>query len=64
MSVPPAAAQSRWVNEEIRYFQELAGTIILPEGFEPEAVILDVIPAGKGKPKPLSQTFDWYAAGS
>ena len=57
----PAVKQLKF---RFRYFQELAGTIVLPEGFEPEAVILDVIPTGKGKPKPVTQTFDWYAAGA
>ena len=46
-----------------RYFQELAGTITLPYGFEPEKVILDVIPEGKGKPPSVKQTFDWYVSG-
>jgi hypothetical protein len=57
----PAVKQLKF---RFRYFQELTGTITLPEGFEPEAVVLDVIPTGKGKPKPVSQTFDWYAAES
>lgn len=57
----PAVKQLKF---RFRYFQELTGTIILPEGFEPEAVILEVIPAGKGKPKPVTQTFDWYATES
>ena len=47
-----------------RYFQELAGTIRLPDGFEPEKVILNVVPEGKGKPPSVKQTFDWYAPDS
>lgn len=46
-----------------RYFQALAGTITLPDGFEPEKVILNVIPEGKGKQQPVKQSFDWPAAG-
>jgi hypothetical protein len=42
-----------------RYFQELAGTITLPEGFEAEKVTITVKPGGKGKSKPVSKTFDW-----
>ncbi len=57
----PAVKQLKF---RFRYFQELTGTITLPEGFEPEAVVLNVIPAGKGKQKPVTQTFDWYAAES
>ncbi len=42
-----------------RYFQELAGTIILPEGFEAEKVTLSIKPGGKGKSEPVKETFDW-----
>ena len=44
-----------------RYFQELAGTITLPEGFEAEKVILSIKPGGKGKSEPVKKTFDWPA---
>lgn len=57
----PAVKQLKF---RFRYFQELAGTITLPYGFEPEKVILDVIPEGKGKPPSVKQTFDWYVSGS
>jgi hypothetical protein len=55
----PAVKQLKF---RFRYFQELAGTITLPYGFEPEKVILDVIPEGKGKPPSVKQTFDWYVS--
>jgi len=57
----PAVKQLKF---RFRYFQELAGTIRLPEGFEPEAVILDIRPEGKGKAsaRSITQTFDWDAA--
>ena len=42
-----------------RYFQELAGTIILPEGFEAEEVTLSIKPGGKGKSEPVKAVFDW-----
>lgn len=57
----PAVRQLKF---RFRYFQELAGTITLPDGFEPEKVILEVIPEGKGKPQPVKQTFDWYVTDS
>ncbi len=44
-----------------RYFQDLAGTIWLPEGFVPDRVELTVLPQGKGKQAPVVQTFDWPA---
>ena len=52
----PAVKQLKF---RFRYFQDLAGTIILPEGFEAEHVVLKVKPEGKGKPEPVEQTFDW-----
>ena len=55
----PAVKQLKF---RFRYFQELAGTITLPYGFEPEKVILAVIPEGKGKPPSVKQTFDWYVS--
>lgn len=57
----PAVKQLKF---RFRYFQELAGKITLPDGFEPEQVILNVVPEGKGKPPPVRQVFDWYAPDS
>lgn len=42
-----------------RYFQELAGKITLPDGFEPQKVVLSIQPKGKGKLPAVEQTFDW-----
>lgn len=42
-----------------RYFQDLAGKITLPDGFEPQKVVLSIKPEGKGKPSAIEQTFDW-----
>ncbi|MEN8206601.1 MAG: DUF6776 family protein [Pseudomonadota bacterium] len=47
-----------------RYFQELAGTITLPEGFEAEKVTLSIKPGGKGKSEPVKEVFDWPAQDS
>ncbi|MEN8762732.1 MAG: DUF6776 family protein, partial [Thiogranum sp.] len=57
----PAVRQLKF---RFRYFQELAGKITLPDGFEPEQVILNVVPEGKGKPPPVRKVFDWYAPDS
>ena len=52
----PAVKQLKF---RFRYFQDLAGTITLPEGFEAEKVVLKIKPEGKGKPEPVEQAFDW-----
>jgi hypothetical protein len=57
----PAVKQLKF---RFRYFQELAGTITLPEGFAPEKVIIEVKPQGKGDLPSVKQTFDWYSSGA
>ncbi len=54
----PATQQIKF---RFRYFQDLAGTINLPVGFEADKVVLTVRPQGKGKGKqePVVQQFDW-----
>ena len=47
-----------------RYFQDLAGSIALPEDFEPEKVTLHIKPEGKSKSDAVEQVFDWQATGS
>jgi hypothetical protein len=47
-----------------RYFQDLTGTITLPENFAAEKVVLTIKPSGKGKTEPVVQEFDWPATGS
>ncbi|HFD92507.1 MAG TPA: hypothetical protein ENJ22_04395 [Gammaproteobacteria bacterium] len=41
-----------------KYFQELNGDIVLPEGFVPIQVVLNIVPQGKGA-KPSEKTFNW-----
>lgn len=41
-----------------KYFQNIEGEIVLPEGFLPSRVIIDVVPSGKGLTR-LKKTFDW-----
>lgn len=57
----PAVKQLKF---RFRYFQDLAGSLTLPEGFEPENVTLHIKPDGKGKPEPIKQVFDWSASDS
>ena len=47
-----------------RYFQELAGTIRLPEGFTATRVVLTIKPSGKGRAEPVVQSFDWTPTSS
>ncbi|MFU8813761.1 MAG: DUF6776 family protein [Pseudomonadales bacterium] len=42
----------------LRYFQDLSGTVTLPEGFHPRAVLIKASPAGKAA-QSLSRSFDW-----
>ena len=41
-----------------KYFQNIEGEIVLPEGFLPSRVLVDVVPSGKGLTR-LKKTFDW-----
>lgn len=52
----PAVQQLKF---RLRYFQDLAGTIKLPEGFVPDRVELTVTPKDKGKQSVVVQAFDW-----
>jgi hypothetical protein len=44
---------------KFRYFQDLAGTLYLPDGFEAKKVFLSIRPEGKGNPPPVEQEYDW-----
>lgn len=44
-----------------KYFQELNGDIVLPEGFVPIQVVLNIVPQGKGA-KSSEKTFNWSDA--
>jgi len=52
----PAVRQLKF---KFRYFQDLAGTLYLPDGFDARKVILSIKPDGKGKPPPVEQEYDW-----
>jgi hypothetical protein len=52
----PAVQQLKF---KFRYFQDLAGTLYLPDGFEAKKVFLSIRPEGKGNPPPVEQEYDW-----
>jgi hypothetical protein len=52
----PAVQQLKF---KFRYFQDLAGTVHLPDGFEARRVALTIKPDGKGNPQPVEQEYDW-----
>ncbi|MEE8244604.1 MAG: DUF6776 family protein, partial [Pseudomonadales bacterium] len=41
-----------------RYFQDLSGLMALPEGFQPERVVVTVVQQGN-RANDLQQTFEW-----
>ena len=41
-----------------RFFQNIEGDIVLPEGFVPSRVVVEVLPLGKGAVR-LKKAFDW-----
>lgn len=42
----------------LRYFEEFAGEIALPAGFEPARVLVTLVPDGSGTPR-VEESFDW-----
>lgn len=41
-----------------KYFQNIEGDIVLPQGFVPSSVLVDLIPVGKGRTR-IKKSFDW-----
>jgi len=63
--VEKSLSQKDFVQQEsddmkfrFKYFQELQGVIVLPEGFVPLRITLNIIPVDKSH-KSIEQTFDW-----
>jgi len=56
----PAVQQLKF---KFRYFQDLAGTLFLPDGFKAKKVVLSIRPEGKGNPSPVEQEYDWPDGG-
>jgi len=46
------------LNMQFKYFQNFEGDIVLPEGFVPSSVVVDLIPSGKGMTR-IKKNFEW-----
>ena len=46
------------IKMEFKYFQNIEGDIVLPEGFVPSSVVVDLIPSGKGRTR-IKKNFEW-----
>ena len=46
------------LNLRFKYFQTIEGDMVLPEGFVPSSVSVDLKPSGRGQ-NSISQTFNW-----
>jgi len=51
------------LNLKFKYFQTIEGDVVLPEGFVPSQVLVDLHPAGQGQ-STVSQTYSWMDAES
>lgn len=58
----PEGASSRW-NYGFRYFQDFERELVMPEGFRPEKINVELAPSGRGN-KGIKQTFDWSTSSS
>ncbi len=58
-----AEGQSGELAYSFRYFQDLERQLVLPEGFRPDRVDLQILPKGRGS-KSVSQSFDWAVTSS
>lgn len=55
--------QTSAIGYRFRYFQEVEGDLVLPEGFRPVRVLVKLVPKAK-KPVPVEWTFDWSVVGA
>ena len=46
------------LNLRFKYFQTIEGDVVLPEGFVPSQVLVDLRPTGRGQDK-ITQTYNW-----
>ena len=46
------------IKLRFKYFQNNEGEIVLPKGFLPSRVLVELVPSGKGETR-LKKTFDW-----
>jgi hypothetical protein len=43
---------------QFKYFQTIEGDMVLPNGFTPSSILVDIRPSGRGH-KDIKQTFNW-----
>jgi hypothetical protein len=43
---------------QFKYFQTIEGDVVLPDGFTPSSVLVDLQPSGRGQ-NDIQQTFNW-----
>jgi hypothetical protein len=48
---------------KFKYFEDFQGNIGLPEGFEPQEVVVELIPEGN-KPKIVEERYSWNTVAS
>jgi hypothetical protein len=48
------------LSYSFRYFQDLQRQLVLPDGFEPDEVLMEIRPR-EPSGEPLEQTFEWAA---
>lgn len=53
----PDGGTTRW-NYGFRYFEDFERELIMPEGFRPQKINVELKPSGAGN-KGIKQTFDW-----
>ena len=53
-----AGEQEGKLQMHFKYFQNIEQDIVLPEGFVPSSVVVDLIPGGKGQQR-ITRTFSW-----
>lgn len=46
------------LSMHFKYFQNIEGDIVLPDGFVPSSVVVDLIPTGKGRTR-IKKNFEW-----
>lgn len=46
------------MNLQFKYFQTIEGDMVLPQGFVPSSVLVDLKPSGSGQ-NSISKTFNW-----
>ena len=46
------------LNLKFKYFQNIEGDIVLPQGFVPSRVLIDLLPSGNHTTR-IKKTFDW-----